>query len=78
MPSIYDILVTVVAFISIALNVILLLWRRREPNIGILNIRTSDQGKDLYSFDVDIPLDEIPKKQRVRFKVRDHRTDILD
>lgn len=78
MPSIYDILVTVVALISITLNVILLLWIRREPNIGTLNIRTSDQGKDLYSFDVDIPLDEIPKKQRVRFRVKDHRTDILD
>lgn len=78
MPSIYDILVTVVALISITLNVILLLWTRKQPNIGTLNVRTSDQGKDLYSFDVDIPLDEIPKKQRVRFRVKDHRTDILD
>lgn len=78
MLSIYDILVTVVALISITLNAILLLWIRREPNIGILNIHTSDQGKDLYSFDVDIPLDEIPKKQRVRFRVKDYRTDILD
>lgn len=78
MPSIYDILVTVVALISITLNVILLLWIRRQPNIGTLNVSTSDQGKDLYSFDVDIPLDEIPKKQRVRFRVKDHRTDILD
>ena len=78
MPSIYDILVTVVALISITLNVILLLWIRKQPNIGTLNVRTSDQGKDLYSFDVDIPLDEIPKKQRVRFRVKDHRTDILD
>lgn len=78
MPSIYDILVTVVALISITLNVILLLWTRKQPNIGTLNVRTSDQGKDLYSFDVDIPLDEIPKKQRVRFRVKDHRADILD
>lgn len=78
MPSIYDVLVTVVALISITLNVILLLWTRKQPNIGTLNVRTSDQGKDLYSFDVDIPLDEIPKKQRVRFRVKDHRTDILD
>ena len=78
MPSVYDILVTVVALISITLNVILLLWMRKQPNIGTLNIRTSDQGKDLYSFDVDIPLDEIPKKQRVRFRVKDHRADILD
>lgn len=73
MPGIYGFIVTILAIASIALNIVLFVRRGREPKIGTLNISTSENGKDLYSFDIAIPLDEVPKLKHVRMDVSNHR-----
>ena len=37
---------------------------------GTLNIDSSDPEKDIYSFELDVPLDELNKKRKVVLKVR--------
>lgn len=78
MPSITQILVIIFCSLSVICNIlsIILLIRRSkaEPKIGTLNIRTSESGKDLYSFDISIPLDDVPKKKHVRMDVSDNRS----
>lgn len=74
MPSIYDVIITIIAAMSVFLNVIFLIRRFKEPKIGTLNISTSENGKDLYSFDISIPLDEVPKKRHVRMDVHNSRS----
>lgn len=78
MPGIATILVIVFCSLSVIVNIlsIILLIRRSkaDPKIGTLNIRTSESGKDLYSFDISIPLDDVPKKKHVRMDVSDNRS----
>lgn len=74
MPGIYGIIMTIIAIVSVVINIIFFVRGIKEPKIGTLNISTSENGKDLYSFDISIPLDDIPKKRHIRMDVNVHRT----
>ena len=69
MPTIYEIIVTIVALVSIIINVILLILSKREKKAGDLHIDTKVASKDVYSLDFTIPLEDLPNEKSVRLDI---------
>lgn len=70
MPNIENIIMTLIVSLSIMLNIALMIERIRAPKVGTLNIDETPTGSLLYSFDVEIPIDDIPKHQAIRLDVK--------
>lgn len=69
MPTIYEIIVTIVALVSIITNVILLIFSKREKKAGDLHIDTTGASKNVYSLDFTIPLEDLPNEKSVRLDI---------
>ena len=70
MPNLYSVIVTIIAIFLMVVLVCNLIQRRKEPVIGTLNIDTSGEEKDVYSFDILVPLEDLPKNKRVKLNIR--------
>ena len=70
MPNIENIIMTLIASLSIMLNIALMIERIRAPKVGTLHIDETPTGSLLYSFDVEVPIDDIPRHQAIRLDVK--------
>lgn len=69
MPNIYNVIITIVALISIIVNVYLLIFSKKRKKVGDLHIDTTGANKDVYSLDFSIPLEDLPKEKSVRLDI---------
>lgn len=70
MPNIENVVMTLIVSLSIMLNIALMIERIRVPKVGTLHIDETPTGSLLYSFDVEIPIDDIPKHPAIRLDVK--------
>lgn len=70
MPNIENIIMILIVSLSLMLNIALVIERVRAPKVGTLHIDETPTGSLLYSFDVEIPIDDIPKHPTIRLDVK--------
>lgn len=70
MPNIENIIMILIVSLSLMLNIALVIERIRAPKVGTLHIDETPTGSLLYSFDVEIPIDDIPKHPAIRLDVK--------
>jgi len=69
-------LVAIIAFGIIIFEVGYFVGRRIGFSDGTLQIDTHSGDRDIYRFDIKIPIDELPKKKHIWIKV-DHDADLF-
>lgn len=70
MPGIAEVMTVLFVSVSIMLNIAFIIDRAREPKMGTLRIEETEIGSIRYSFDIERPLDDIPKHRCIRLDVR--------
>lgn len=70
MPNTENIIMILIVSLSLMLNIALVIERIRAPKVGTLHIDETPTGSLLYSFDVEIPIDDIPKHPAIRLDVK--------
>lgn len=62
-------IVGTVSAVDIFLGVLLGISKSNYDGEGTLTVNSTDPNKDLYNLDLNIPVDELPSRKEITFKV---------